>query len=221
MTVTALRPIKAGEEILNYYGPHPNSELLRRYGYVTEKHSRYDVVEIPWDVVDAALAQQLTASGVSAAALTQVRQSIEDDEEFEDTFVLERDSGEPNSDGTFPGPATVTSMPEDLEERVKEFLKRISKVHPEAIADKRKRKTLSDSVLSQSLLKLESSYSTNIAQDHQLLQNTPPGRQNMAITVRMGEKQLLQEAKALFESAGSNGTDQSSSTPNKRIKTSA
>lgn len=32
LAVTSLRPIKAGEEILNYYGPHPNSELLRRYG---------------------------------------------------------------------------------------------------------------------------------------------------------------------------------------------
>lgn len=51
LTVTALRPIKPGEEILNYYGPHPNSELLRRYGYVTRKHSRYDVVEIPWSLV--------------------------------------------------------------------------------------------------------------------------------------------------------------------------
>ncbi len=59
LTVTALRPIKAGEEILNYYGPHPNSELLRRYGYVTERHSRYDVVEIPWEMVEAATVSQL------------------------------------------------------------------------------------------------------------------------------------------------------------------
>ena len=49
LTVTSLRPIKAGEEVLNYYGPHPNSDLLRRYGYVTQKHSRYDVVELSWD----------------------------------------------------------------------------------------------------------------------------------------------------------------------------
>lgn len=59
LSVVALRPIKAGEEILNYYGPHPNSELLRRYGYVTPKHSRYDVVEIPWDLVQSILTEQL------------------------------------------------------------------------------------------------------------------------------------------------------------------
>ena len=62
LTVTALRPIKAGEEILNYYGPHPNSELLRRYGYVTPRHARYDVVEIPWPLVEDALSAQLNIS---------------------------------------------------------------------------------------------------------------------------------------------------------------
>ncbi len=52
LTATALRPIRAGEEILNYYGPLPNGELLRRYGYVTEKHGRYDLVEVPWNLVE-------------------------------------------------------------------------------------------------------------------------------------------------------------------------
>lgn len=67
--MTSLRPIKAGEEILNYYGPHPNSELLRRYGYVTEKHSRYDVVEIPWDIVESALSANF---GIPSQVLEQI-----------------------------------------------------------------------------------------------------------------------------------------------------
>lgn len=62
LVVTALRPIKKGEEVLNYYGPHPNSELLRRYGYVTPKHARYDVVEIPWHLVQNVLQQQLNVA---------------------------------------------------------------------------------------------------------------------------------------------------------------
>lgn len=69
LTVTSLREIKAGEEILNYYGPHPNSELLRRYGYVTARHSRYDVVEIPWETVQDALVSQL---GVSQDTINSV-----------------------------------------------------------------------------------------------------------------------------------------------------
>lgn len=47
--------IKAGDEILNYYGPLPSTELLRRYGYVTPEHSRYDVVEIPWNLIRSIL----------------------------------------------------------------------------------------------------------------------------------------------------------------------
>jgi SET domain-containing protein 6 len=60
LEVTALRSeLKAGTQILNYYGPLPSSELLRRYGYVTPEHRRYDVAELPWSLVRSSLAQQL------------------------------------------------------------------------------------------------------------------------------------------------------------------
>jgi hypothetical protein len=59
LVVRSLRQIQKGEEVLNYYGPHPNSELLRRYGYVTERHSRYDVVEIPWSNVSGRIQKYL------------------------------------------------------------------------------------------------------------------------------------------------------------------
>ena len=44
----ALKPINAGEEIFNDYGPLPRSDLLRRYGYITDNYAQYDVVEIPF-----------------------------------------------------------------------------------------------------------------------------------------------------------------------------
>jgi SET domain-containing protein 6 len=47
---------------LNYYGPLPSSELLRRYGYVTPEHRRYDVAELPWSLIRAALAEELQLS---------------------------------------------------------------------------------------------------------------------------------------------------------------
>lgn len=66
LEVTALRSvIPAGAEILNYYGPLPTSELLRRYGYVTPEHQRYDVVDIPWSTVRNALQEQLGISNDS------------------------------------------------------------------------------------------------------------------------------------------------------------
>ena len=46
LTMVALKPIRKGEEILNDYGPLPRSDLLRRYGYVTDSYKEYDVVEL-------------------------------------------------------------------------------------------------------------------------------------------------------------------------------
>lgn len=43
----AIKQIPAGDEIFNDYGEIPRSDLLRRYGYVTDNYAKYDVVEIP------------------------------------------------------------------------------------------------------------------------------------------------------------------------------
>ncbi len=66
LTATAVCPIKAGEEILNYYGPLSNGELLRRYGYTTEKHAFFDAVDLPWPLVQEHLAGQLGLSSSDA-----------------------------------------------------------------------------------------------------------------------------------------------------------
>lgn len=46
LTMVALKSIRKGEEILNDYGPLPRSDLLRRYGYVTDNYKEHDVVEL-------------------------------------------------------------------------------------------------------------------------------------------------------------------------------
>ncbi|KAM5344746.1 hypothetical protein ACJ41O_010608 [Fusarium nematophilum] len=216
LTVTTLRPIKAGEEILNYYGPHPNSELLRRYGYVTEKHSRYDVVEIPWDVVESVMSANF---GISSQLLEKLRNTLEEEEEFEDTFVLERETGEVNSDGTFSGPARFESMPEDLQQQLKTFLKGVKKAQPEAIPDKRKRDEIHQAVLSKTLEALASRYPTSISQDElSLKRQNLSQRARMAVEVRLGEKKLLQEAIAAASSRDVEMTVDDESGPAKRAK---
>jgi SET domain-containing protein 6 len=63
LEVTSLRPsLSAGSEVFNYYGPLPSSELLRRYGYVTPEHQRYDVAELPWSLMLEALSEELGVS---------------------------------------------------------------------------------------------------------------------------------------------------------------
>lgn len=59
LVATALRRIAPGDEVLNYYGPVSNGELLRRYGYVTPRYRRWDVVELPWALVVARIKGQL------------------------------------------------------------------------------------------------------------------------------------------------------------------
>ncbi|EGX94239.1 SET domain-containing protein RMS1 [Cordyceps militaris CM01] len=201
LTVTALRPIRAGEEILNYYGPHPNSELLRRYGYVTERHARYDVVEIPWELIEAAAVSQLN---LPQEAWAKVRGHLDEDE-MEDSFVLERDCPEVTAEGLFPdaAPAQFTGLPGDLQEQLTEFLRAVRAVDPALVPDKRKREELQAAIAARALAALEAQYPTTLAQDEQLLATAAMGdRERMALIVRVGEKRLLREARAFLESSG-------------------
>jgi N-lysine methyltransferase SETD6 len=51
VVMKSVRPIKTGDEIFNDYGPLPSSDLLRRYGYITEHYAKYDVVEVALQLV--------------------------------------------------------------------------------------------------------------------------------------------------------------------------
>ena len=57
MTMIALKHIRKGEQIFNDFGQLPRSDLLRRYGYVTDNYRKWDVVEVDIeDVTQAASA---------------------------------------------------------------------------------------------------------------------------------------------------------------------
>jgi SET domain-containing protein 6 len=58
LEMRALKAIAAGEEIFNDYGALPRSDLLRRYGYVTDNYAVYDVVEIPAEILEGILSQE-------------------------------------------------------------------------------------------------------------------------------------------------------------------
>ena len=49
--MVTLKAIKQGEEIFNDYGQLPRSDLLRRYGYVTDSYKKWDVVEVDTDLI--------------------------------------------------------------------------------------------------------------------------------------------------------------------------
>ncbi|KAI3328524.1 SET domain-containing protein [Ustulina deusta] len=194
LTVTAIRPIAAGQEILNYYGPLGNGELLRRYGYTSVHHARYDVVEIPWNLVVSALKQSLAIDdAIWGKAMAQF-----DPEEFEDAFVIDRDLEEPDSRGEFHGPKTLKTLPEDLREQINAILKAVRKLSPDAIPDKQRRDEICLSVMGRAFELKLAEYPTSIADDEKLVSsNTVSGRPGMALFVRYGEKFILQEAISL------------------------
>ncbi|KAI8959074.1 SET domain-containing protein [Daldinia sp. FL1419] len=191
LTVTTLRPIPAGTEVLNYYGPLGNGDLLRRYGYVTKKHSRYDVTEISWDLILSVLKDTLRLDEATwGKAVNEL-----DPEEIEDAFVIERESGEPNSNGELQDEPAFKDLPSDLVEQLHTVLKAIRKINPATIPDKTIRDQITSLVIHRALELRLAQYSTTQIYDLDLLSsNKVSGRQRMAVTVRWGEKVLLQEA---------------------------
>ncbi|KAF1354527.1 SET domain-containing protein RMS1 [Lizonia empirigonia] len=218
LEVTSLRSdISAGTEILNYYGAMPSSEVLRRYGYVTPEYRRYDEVEISRGAVAKALG---TVTGLSHSDLTEMGVELES-EENEEAFIIERDSGAPNEEGRLVEEAKLHEFPE-LEEELRDALKIIKKQKPEAVADKRKRDEIANTVISQVLTEKLSDYPTSIEEDRAALQK--PGltsRQRMAIEVRLGEKVLLEEALTMLKARMAVASNESEERPAKKVKSRA
>lgn len=62
LKMVAVKDIEMDEQVYNIYGEHPNSEILRRYGYVEWDGSKYDFGEVLLkDIVDV-LKETLNAS---------------------------------------------------------------------------------------------------------------------------------------------------------------
>lgn len=77
LDMKALKPIRAGEEIFNDYGPLPRSDLLRRYGYITDNYAQYDVAEVSMDLV--------TDLATAAGIFSEARIEYLDEQEIVDT----------------------------------------------------------------------------------------------------------------------------------------
>lgn len=52
LVMKSIKPIAKGDQIYNTYSDHPNSEILRRYGYVEENGSNFDFGEIPLRIIE-------------------------------------------------------------------------------------------------------------------------------------------------------------------------
>ncbi|KAI3394265.1 hypothetical protein diail_2968 [Diaporthe ilicicola] len=197
LTATSLRPIAAGEEVLNYYGPLSNGELLRRYGYTTPAHRRWNLADLAWEptVVAALRAELPLAAAEWDAALGSL-----DEDDLEEGFVVERRADDPDSEGRVAEVTRRADAPEELVEQLKSVLKAVKKVKPEAVPDKPARDRVIYSVIARALEERTRQYSTTVEQDLKQYEaeknqsDRKTQRRRMALDVRIGEKVLLRQA---------------------------
>ncbi|USP75710.1 hypothetical protein yc1106_02984 [Curvularia clavata] len=189
LEMKALKPIQAGEEMFNDYGPLPRSDLLRRYGYVTNNYAQYDVVEIPADLVS----QIMTHDGL----WQQERIEYLDEQEIIDT-----------------GYDIAASAPFSLEESLSPELvilveamllpkEEFDRLQSKGRLPKPEKMTIKGAEILHKIVQARmAQYPTTLQQDLQISKETPPAqtlsrnqrRVTMAVAVRIGEKELLMQA---------------------------
>lgn len=81
LKMCATKPIGMGEQVYNIYGDHPNSELLRRYGYVEWEGSKHEFGELPITTIVKAVSEKLRCD---ADVLMKLVDLIQDSEKVAD-----------------------------------------------------------------------------------------------------------------------------------------
>jgi SET domain-containing protein 6 len=189
LDMKALKPIRAGEEIFNDYGPLPRSDLLRRYGYVTDNYAQYDVVELSMDLVN----DLATAAGIHS----EERLEYLDEQEIVDTGY----------DITASSPFTIQeSLSPELVVIVETLLLSVDefeKMKKKQKLPKPEKITSKGAEFLHKLVQVRiSQYATSLEEDTASMNGVPPvgntipkeRRFAMAKAVRIGEKQLLKQA---------------------------
>jgi SET domain-containing protein 6 len=123
-----------------------------------------------------------------------------DNEELEEYFIIERDSGEPDSEGRLTHSVKLYKISEELDEQLRNVIKAFNKSNTSVLTDKRKRNDICNVAISQALTAKLEQYPTSIEEDEALLKKGGlSSRLEMAVVVRLGEKKLLWEAATLMQ----------------------
>lgn len=91
LCMVAIKNIKKGDQIYNTYSEHPNSEILRRYGYVESNGSKYDFGEVPLHIIKNHFTEKMGIESDSFDRITDALKKIADQGEADDyqNIVLE------------------------------------------------------------------------------------------------------------------------------------
>jgi SET domain-containing protein 6 len=192
LEIRTIKPIRKGEEIFNDYGQLPRSDLLRRYGYVTENYAAYDVAEIPTQTILSAL-QSREASQLFTPLSKQELQNRIELSERENVYEDSYDICHPSPDGP--------SIPDELLALL--YLLLLDQDNSEAILNSQtalpSRSKLVTELIGKVLVIIlriqEKEYGTTLEEDENLLESGHlSDRAIKAIQVRIGEKAVLRKA---------------------------
>jgi SET domain-containing protein 6 len=193
----AIQPISKDSEIFNDYGPLPRSNLLRRYGYITDNYAKYDVVEIPLDLVvstvrslfnlpDGTIKQQLNL--LEEADALDDGYDISNNEDFNEQFPLELKMLGlvliPHSSPKFAKQASRGELPKSWFALMSAVLKERLKQYKTTISEDEK-------YLDELIERLDGGMHDQSTAELR--------RRIMAVQVRMGEKEVLISALARLQ----------------------
>lgn len=196
LEMRTIKPISKGEEIFNDYGQLPRSDLLRRYGYVTDNYAPYDVAEMSTSSIMSALesgplklGESLSLRPLTGAESKGILALAEREDVYDESYDLVHPDPE--------GPA----IPDELLALM--YLLLLDEENLKAIETSQSslpsRSKLATELVGQVLIALiqlrEKEYATSIEEDESLLQTESlPYRTKMAVQVRLGEKRVLRAA---------------------------
>ncbi|SLM39026.1 SET domain [Lasallia pustulata] len=211
LTMVALKPIRKGEEIFNDHGPLPRSDLLRRYGYVTDNYKKYDVVELRSGTVVQLAAEH---SQLQVAERDTRLEGLERHKVLEEGYDITR---QPIDKYWFD--EALLSLINGLTMDANSFKALIIANKP----PKPQANRAVISVLGKAIRSRQNDYATSIAEDNVLLQDPEiQGRRRMAVEVRLGEKQILRAALASIDRRMASFTEDAMTRdepPSKKAKT--
>ncbi|KAL2038519.1 hypothetical protein N7G274_008858 [Stereocaulon virgatum] len=185
VTMIALKNIKKGQQIFNDFGQLPRSDLLRRYGYVTDNYKRWDVVEVDVQTVIEAASEFNTLNEKEKNGRLELAAEWE---VLQDGYDLTNPTANQAYGFDRALVFTITALLLDSED----FMEALD--DPPAQLPTYLRIPLA-LVLRKVISLRQSAYRTTIAEDITLLDDADlQGRRRMAIEVRLGEKEILAKA---------------------------
>lgn len=205
VVMKTLHAVRAGEELFNDFGPLPRSDLLRRYGYVTDQYAKYDVVEISEELIREQAAAIVVGGVQQEEEKKKKKKDLEDKWTYaeeqgitDDAYDIARANCSADGGQQFPEELCILLNLLVLPSAEFEKLKKKDKLPKAELTSDAKR------LLRAILVHRYADYPLEMLVPSSMGAGGRTSRFAMAEQVIMGEKQVLQEAVAAVSEANGN-----------------